>query len=93
MKEKKHSEGTRKKISESTSEAQNTTGFYRVSKQKDNTCKQGFRWRYRYRNKSTRKTISSIDLKKLEEKVKAQNLPWKIIDNEKAQKSFLEDRE
>ena len=90
---KKHSEETRKKMSEFRSKVRNTTGFYRVSKQKDNTYKQGFKWRYQYQYKSIKKSISSVDLKKLEKKVKAQNLPWKIIDDEKAQKSFLEDRE
>ena len=86
LKGKTLSEETRKKISKS----QNTTGFYRVSKQKDNHCKQGFRWRYRYQNKLTEKKISSINLLKLKEKVGAQNLPWKIIDDEKAQKSLEE---
>ena len=79
-------EETRKKISKS----QNTTGFYRVSKVKDNAYKQGFIWRYRYQNKLTEKKISSINLLKLKEKVGAQNLPWKIIDDEKAQKSSEE---
>lgn len=47
-------------------------------------------WRYRYQNKSTRKKITSTNLLKLKEKVEAQNLPWKIIDDEKAQKSLEE---
>ena len=108
MKEKTHSEETRKKISENNarywqgkthseetrkkmSEAQNTTGFYRVTKQKDNTCKQGFTWRYQYPCKSTRKVISSIDLKKLEKKVKAQSLPWQIVNENKARQSLKKD--
>lgn len=78
---------TRKKMSE----ARNTTGFYRVSKDKDSTCKQGFRWRYQYQYKSTKKQIKSTNLLKLKEKVEAQNLPWKIIDEEKAQKSLKKD--
>ena len=86
LKGKTLSEETRKKISKS----QNTTGFYRVSKVKDNAYKQGFIWRYRYQNKLTEKKISSINLLKLKEKVGAQNLPWKIIDDEKAQKSLEE---
>jgi len=80
------SEKTRKKISES----QNTTGFYRVTKQKDNNCKQGFTWRYQYPYKSTRKTISSTDLKKLEKKVRKEGLEWKIINEKRAQKSLEE---
>ena len=82
LKGKTLSEETRKKISKS----QNTTGFYRVSKQKDNHCKQGFRWRYRYQNKSTGKKITCTNLLRLKEKVEAQNLPWEIIDDEKSSK-------
>ena len=61
---KKHSKEARKKISE----AQNATGFYRVYKQKNNRCKQGFIWRYQYFLDSKRKSIKSVDLKKLEKK-------------------------
>ena len=90
---KKHSEETKKKISESASEAQNTTGFYRVSKQKDNAYKQGFIWRYYYRNENNKlKKISSTDLKKLEQKVLLNNLEWKIINEEYAKQSLREDR-
>ena len=85
-KEKTLSDETRKKMSE----AQNTTGFYRVTKQKDNKYKQGFRWRYQYLYKSTRKVISSADLKKLEEEVKKEGLEWEILDEEKAKKSLEE---
>lgn len=84
---KTHSEETKKKISE----AQNTTGFYRVYKQKDNHYKQGFIWRYQYFLDSKRKSIKSVDLKKLEKKVKKEGLEWKIIDDEKAKQSLLLD--
>ena len=85
---KTHSEETRKKISE----AQNTTGFYRVTKQKDNNCKQGFRWRYYYRKKNNKqKCLSSTNLKKLEKKVKAQSLPWQIVNENKARQSLKKD--
>ena len=87
---KKHSEETKKKISESTSKVQNTTGFYRVTKQKNNNYKQGFTWCYQYPYKSTRKTMKSVNLLTLKKKVDGQNLPWKIIDEEKAQKSLEE---
>ena len=82
-----HSKEARKKISE----AQNTTGFYRVYKQKDNHYKQGFIWRYQYFLDSKRKSIKSVDLKKLEKKVKKEGLEWKIIDDEKAKQSLLLD--
>lgn len=89
---KRHSEETRKKISESKSKAQNTTGFYRVSKQKNSSCKQGFTWRYKYYDNNKPIAIKSTDLKKLKEKVKAQNLPWKIINKEYVKQSLREDK-
>ena len=103
LKGKTHSEETRKKMSESKkgktrseetrkkiSKTQNTTGFYRVSKQKNSSCKQGFIWCYHYPYKLTRKSISSTDLKKLEKKVKKEGLEWKIIDKENSIKSIQE---
>ena len=83
---KTHSLETRKKMSE----ARNTTGFYRISKKKDNNCKQGFVWDYRYYDNNKRKTTSSTDLKRLKKKIEAQGLPWEIIDEEKAKKSLRE---
>ena len=80
-------EEIRKKLSK----AQNTTGFYRVYKHKNNSCKQGFTWCYQYYLDSKRKLITSIDLKKLEKKVRKEGLEWKIIDDEKAKQSLLLD--
>ena len=79
-------EETKKKMSKS----KNITGFYRVSKEKNNTYKQGFRWAYKYFDNNKRKTISSIDLKKLEKKVKKEGLEWKVIDKENSIKSIQE---
>ena len=81
----KFSRQTRKNIQNKSS-----TGFYRVSKSKDNHCKQGFIWQYKYPKNGKRVKICSIDLRKLEEKVKSQNLEWKIIHNENALKSLKE---
>lgn len=86
QKGKTHSLETRKKMSE----ARNTTGFYRISKKKDNNCKQGFVWAYKYYDNNKPKTISSTDLKRLKKKIEAQGLPWEIIDEEKAKKSLRE---
>ena len=88
---KKRSKRTKKKISESMSEAQNTTGFYRVYKHKNNSCKQGFIWSYQYSLGSKRKSITSVDLKTLEKKVKKEGLEWKILDDEKAKQSLKKD--
>lgn len=95
------SEETRKKISESRkgqslseetkrklSEIHNTSGFYRVNKKKDNSCKQNFLWCYRYYINDKRKEIKSTNLLKLKDKVEVQGLPWKIIDEEKAKESL-----
>ena len=69
------SEKTRIKLSE----AHNTTGYYKVKKRKEKTCKQGFIWLYRYYVDGKEKTISSVDIKKLEKKVKAKGLEWRRI--------------
>ena len=54
----------------------NTSGYYRVCKHKDERHKQGFRWTYQYYEDGKRKELASVDLKKLEEKVKAKGLEW-----------------
>lgn len=89
---KKHTEENKKKISESLtgkfhseeekikiSKAQNTVGYYRVSKVKRKTYKQGFSFRYRYYEDGEYKSIESINLKKLEQKVKAKGLKWREL--------------
>ena len=86
---RKHSEETKEKIRQShigkkislegrinMSKHQNSTGYYRVYKQKDETCRQGFRWCYNYKVNGKRKQIKSVDIKKLEQKVKAKGLDW-----------------
>ena len=70
---KKLSEDTRKKMSE----ARNTIGYYRVTKEKSSKYRQGFRYLYRYcDDDGKRHAISSVDIKKLEKKVKAKGLLW-----------------
>jgi len=59
------------------SKSRNTTGFYRVSKEKCKSCKQGFKWVYGYYDENgKRKKITTVNLKKLEEKVKARGFDW-----------------
>ena len=58
------------------SKSRNKTGYYRVSKLKDNHCKQGFIWRYIYFEDGKQKVICSVDINKLEEKVKNKGLKW-----------------
>lgn len=66
------------------SKTMSTTGFFRVYKEKDNTCKQGFLWSYRCENKKIRR----VNLLKLQEEVEVRGLPWEILDEEKAKKSL-----
>lgn len=58
------------------SKSQNTTGYYRVSKNYSKSCNQGFRWSYNYREGNTQKSIRSVDINKLKEKVLEKGLEW-----------------
>ena len=62
--------------------SKNTSGYYRVHKQKDKRCKQGFTWRYKYYENGKHKSIESVDIDKLEKKVKGQGLTWMKIEEE-----------
>ena len=76
---KKFSEDRRKKISK----AQNTTGYYRVYKQKRTDYKKGFRYVYQYYDDDKKRhEISSVDIKKLEKKIKDKGLLWLKFDND-----------
>ena len=77
---KKHLEESKKKMSISKAFSSNSTGYWRVSKHLDNRYKNGFRWRYNYRENNKKKSISSVDIKKLEKKVKEKGLPWFKLD-------------
>lgn len=57
----------------------NTTGYYHVSKTKEKRTKQGFTFVYTYKQNGKKKTISSVDIKKLEKEVKKRGLVWKKI--------------
>ena len=62
----------------------NKSGYYRVSIKKSTHVKQGFYYEYSYPNGGNRKTIKSVDIRKLEEKVKSKGLPWRVINPENA---------
>ena len=65
---------------------QNTTGYFRVSKIKCESCDDGFSWAYDYDEENNkRKRLKSVDINKLEKKVKSFGLEWFIIDQEKAE--------
>ena len=62
------------------SESKTTTGLYRVSKHKKKDCNQGFTWRYSYPDENGKHIdIESVDIKKLEEKVKSKGLEWRKL--------------
>ena len=80
-------------VKKKMSKARNTTGFYRVTKVKQEKYKKGFSWLYRYYNEDNeQKSLSSTDLKKLEQKVLLNNLEWYIINEENAKQSLRDDR-
>ena len=74
---KKHSKETCDKMVQS----RNKTGYYRVDKQKSNS-KQGFLWRYQYRENDKNKTIARVNLKDLEAEVKNRGLEWRVLDEQ-----------
>lgn len=63
---------------------QNKTGYYRVGITKSANVKQGFYYEYSYNEDGKHKFIKSVDIKKLEEKVKSRGLPWIVMDPKKA---------
>lgn len=57
----------------------NTSGYYHVSKNKCNGCKQGFIWVYEYQDNDRRKTIKRVDINELEAEVKRRGLLWSVV--------------
>ena len=71
------------------SNSKTNTGFFRVCKRSKKDSVQGFTWLYQYYDENgTRKHLSSVNLKTLEEKVKSKGLEWIILDEEKAKASM-----
>ena len=68
-----------KQVREKISKTMNSTGFFCVSKKKSCRVKQGFIYSYSYFEDGKRKNITSIDIKKLEKKVKEKGLEWKKL--------------
>ena len=81
---KHRSETVKKRISHANSEKNSTTGLYRVYKHKIKNHEQGFNWRYNYCDENgKRRSLNSLDLDKLKEKVLDKGLEWKIVNEEK----------
>lgn len=66
-------------IEKYTPAKQNTTGYYHVSKIKRKRTKQGFTFRYSYKQDGKQKMIDNVDINKLEKEVKKRGLVWKKI--------------
>lgn len=75
---------TLKESDENNMDRQNSTGYYNMSLMKEPRVKQGFVYRYHYRIDGKTKSIMSVDLERLEQKVKEKNLPWFIVNEELA---------
>lgn len=74
---KRHSAQLQEQISLHRSQTTTNTGYYRVSKKNSKSCRQGFIWQYRYTDEhGKRKTLMSVDLDKLKEKVLKRKLKW-----------------
>lgn len=87
---RKHSEETKQRIREklkahhrteehciNISKAKNKTGYYNVSISKNKCVKQGWGYRYQYYDENGKKqSLFSVDIKKLEEKVKSKGYKW-----------------
>lgn len=78
MYDQHHSLESRKAISKSS----NSTGYFRVGKDKNKKYKQGFIYQYRYYENGKPKKIRAIDIKVLEAKVKAKGLEWFKLDGD-----------
>lgn len=74
----KHSSDSKLKISKFN----NTTGYFRVFKLKDESCKQGFLWAYQYYEDGKRKIISRVNLEDLEKEVVKRKLEWHKFEKE-----------
>lgn len=75
---------------EKMSKVHNTSGFYRVMLHKRKNLNHKPSWEYVYREDRKVKSISSVDLLKLKEKVIAKGLEWFIIDLENAKRTIKE---
>lgn len=57
-----------------------STGIYKVSKCNYKKYKQGYTWVYTYTENGKHKRITSVDLQKLEKKVKEKGLEWFVFE-------------
>ena len=78
---KHHSMGHMRRVSRTMG----STGFFRLSKDKNKECAQGFAWNYQYyTEEGEHKKIRSVSLIKVKQKVLDKGLDWKVINEENA---------
>ena len=67
-----------------TSKYRNSSGYFRVTKDKCPACKQGFVWKYQFYDKPNNKRINivSVNLENLKQKVIAQGHEWIKLEEE-----------
>lgn len=84
---KPHSKETKDKISKKIALINNSSGILRVSKEKNKSCKQGFTWRYRYRDENGNfHRLSNTNLNKLKQMVLEKGLEWIELDKVEVEK-------
>lgn len=71
-----HNKSIAEKFAMDKSIKDNKTGYFRVIKTPKNDCKQGFYWRYQWREDGKRYCLSSVNFEKLKGKVLEKGLPW-----------------
>lgn len=71
----------------------NNTGLYNVTKCTKKETKKGFIYEYNFKDneKNKRINLTSVDISRLEQKVKSKTLPWLIINEEKFKRTLEED--
>ena len=63
----------------------NSSGFYRVRKRVDETCRQGYLWIYEYYDENGKhKRFQRVNFFDLKKEVERRKMPWRIVDIDKA---------
>lgn len=70
------------------SKTTNKLGLFRVFKSQNKSCKQGFDYCYNYTENGKTKTINSVNILKLKEKVINRGWEWIVLDEDKVINNF-----
>ena len=75
LKKRNRKQNLKKQINQS--KKQNSSGYFRVTKYKCKTCKEGYAYVYQYYDdKKEKQRMTRANIKKLEQAVKEKGLPW-----------------